>query len=125
MANELIARSLTAKDGLLDQIKGPKYRALTIEGKRDFISKHIYGGRGKRGGVAAEAYNEILVKIAHKAFPREGVGDPRAEKLFFQAASAIVSGFAQKGKRMTILEHLGGDLDTSKQNVLGELLGQQ
>ena len=125
MANELIARSLTSKDGLLDQIKEPKYRALTIEGRRDFISKHIYGDRGKRGGVAAEAYNEILIKIAGKAFPREGVGDPRAEKLFFQAASAIVTGFAKKGRRMTILDQLGMPTDTSKQNVLGELLGQQ
>ena len=125
MANELIARSLTSKDGLLDQIKEPKYRALTIEGRRDFISKHINGDRGNRGGVAAEAYNEILIKIAGKAFPREGVGDPRAEKLFFQAASAIVTGFAKKGRRMTILDQLGMPTDTSKQNVLGELLGQQ
>ena len=122
MANQLIARALTSKGGLLDQIKGPKYRALTIEGKRDFISKHIYGARSKRGGVASEAFNEILIKVAEKAFPREGVGDPRAEKLFFQAVSSIVSAFGQKGRRMTILDQLGGDIDTSKQNVLDDLM---
>jgi len=63
-----------------------------------------------------------LIKIYKKAFPIEGVGDPRAEKLFFQAVSSIVSAFRQKGRRMTILDQLGGDIDTSKQNVLDDLM---
>ena len=125
MANELIARSLTSKGGLLDQMKSPEYRSIdSFKGKRAFISKHIYGRSGKKEGVAWEAYAQIIPKLAMEAWPRKGVGDPRAEEVLYQAMSSIASKLKDKGVLMDVLETLDMPMDTSRQNFLGKFLGQ-